>query len=165
MPSQKSHTSSWEDEPMLSASSTQMSPSPQDAPIDTRSSGPSSQHVLSTLLARIGQLETNINFLETERRKQATITEVASAITKAISEKKERARVPPPTEYDGTKYKLPIFLKEVKAWLEDNKVMEDDEMIRLTMAYLKKGEAAEWSTQQVEDEEVWESYDDFLNAI
>jgi hypothetical protein len=60
---------------------------------------------------------------------------------------------------------LPIFFKEVKTWLEDNKVTEDDGKIRLTMAYLKKGEVAEWSTQQVEDEVMWESYDDFLNAI
>jgi hypothetical protein len=139
-----------------------MSPTPQGAPIDAGPSGPFSQH---TLLTRIGQLETNINFLETERQKQATITEVASAITKAITEKKERARVPPPTEYDGTKDKLPIFLKEVRAWLADNKVTEDEEKIRLMMAYMKKGEAAEWSTQQVEDEETWETYDDFLSAI
>ena len=149
---------------MHSASSAQTSP-PQDAPIDTGPSGPSSQHVIPTLLTCIGQLETNINFLETERRKQATITEVASAITRAITEKKERPRVPPPTEYDGTKDKLPIFLKEVRAWLEDNKVVEDDEKIRLTAAYLKKGEAAEWSTQQVEDDITWEDYDEFLNAI
>jgi hypothetical protein len=46
-------------------------------------------------------------------------SKVANAITKAITEKKERAWVPPLTEYDGTKDKLPIFLKEVKAWLED----------------------------------------------
>ena len=150
---------------MRSASSAQTSPSVQDAPINAGPSGPSSQHMIGTLLSRIGQLETNINFLEGERRKQATIAEVANAITKAITEKKERARVPPPTEYDGTKDKLPIFLKEVKAWLEDNKVTEDDEKVRLTMAYLKKGEAAEWSTQQVEDEETWETYEDFLGAI
>ena len=43
--------------------------------------------------------------------------------------------------------------------------MEDVEKIRLMMAYLKKGEVAEWSTQQVEDEEMWETYDDFLSAI
>ena len=150
---------------MRSASSAQTSPSVQDAPINAGPSGPSSQHMIGTLLSRIGQLETNINFLEGERRKQATIAEVANAITKAITEKKERARVPPPTEYDGTKDKLPIFLKEVKAWLEDNKVTEDDEKVRLTMAYLKKGEAAEWSTQQVEDEETWETYEYFLGAI
>jgi hypothetical protein len=165
MPSQTSHTSSWEDNPMRSASSVQMSPSPQNAPIDARPSGPSLQHVTNMLLTRIGQLKTNINFLEAERRKQATIAEVVGAITKAITEKKERARVPLPMEYDGTKDKLPIFFKEVKTWLEDNKVTEDDGKMRLTMAYLKKGEGAEWSTQQVEDEVTWESYDDFLNAI
>ena len=44
-------------------------------------------------------------------------------------------------------------------------VTEDDEKVRLTMAYLKKGEAEEWSTQQVEDEETWETYEDFLGAI
>ena len=53
----------------------------------------------------------------------------------------------------------------MRAWLEDNKVVEDDEKIRLTAAYLKKGEAAEWSTQQVEDDITWEDYDEFLNAI
>ena len=123
MASQNSNTSSWEDEPMCSASSAQTSPSVQDAPINAGPSGPSSQHMIGTLLSHIGQLETNINFLEGERRKQAMIAKVANAITKALTEKKERARVPPPTEYDGTKDKLPIFLKEVKAWLEDNKVM------------------------------------------
>jgi hypothetical protein len=56
-----------------------MLPSPQNAPIDTRPSGLSLQHV------------TNINFLEAERWKQAMITEVAGVITKAITEKKERA--------------------------------------------------------------------------
>ena len=150
---------------MCSASSVQTSPSVQDAPINAGPGGLSLQHMIGMLLSRIGQLEMNINFFEGERQKQATITEVANVITKAITEKKERARVPPPTEYDGTKDKLLIFLKEVKAWLEGNKVMEDEEKIRLKMAYLKKGEAAEWSTQQVEDEETWETYEDFLGAI
>ena len=137
----------------------------KDAPINAGPSGPSSQHMIGTLLSCIRQLKKNINFLEGERRKQATIDKVANAITKAITKKKERAQVPPPTEYDGTKDKLPIFLKEVKAWLEDNKVIEDEEKIRLMMVYLKKGEVAEWSTQQVEDEEMWETYEDFLSAI
>jgi len=52
----------------------------------------------------------------------------------------------------GLKINCQYFSQEVKVWLEDNKVTEDDGKIRLTMAYLKKGEAAEWSTQQVENE-------------
>jgi hypothetical protein len=161
---------------MHSASSAQNSPAPQTAPIDASGpGGPTSQQVLSDLFGRFEQLQGDINFLEQECRKMVfekqqgtgtfNMTEVIAAITKAIGEKKVRAKVPTPTEYDGSKDKLPIFFKEMKVWLEDNSVMRDDEKIRLTLAFLKKGEAAEWSTQQVEDGTLWRTYKELLKAI
>jgi Ty3 transposon capsid-like protein len=130
------------------------------------------------MATHIQQLEANINFLESECQKQASLTftpqpttgapslaDVIAAITKAIAEKKDRARVPAPTEYDGSKEKLPIFMKEMKAWLEDNKVTEGEEKIRLTLAYMKKDEAAMWSTQVAEDGMMWKTYSEFLDAV
>ena len=53
-------------------------------------------------------------------------------------------------------------LTELKAWLHDIKVTDDQKRIRLGLAYTKKGDAAQWATQQVEDEAAWDSNDEFL---
>jgi len=93
--------------------------------------------------------------------------DLTQAVTAAVTlaTKKRKAKVPAPTEYDGTKEKLPIFIKEVKDWLADNEVVEEQDKIRLTAAYLKKGDAAEWSTQQSEDGTYWRTYNKFLMAV
>jgi hypothetical protein len=44
-------------------------------------------------------------------------------------------------------------------------VTDDQKKIRLGLAYMKKGDAALWATQQVEDEVTLASYDEFLKAI
>jgi hypothetical protein len=53
----------------------------------------------------------------------------------------------------------------VRDWLEDNEVTDEQQKIRLAAAYLKKGDAAEWSTQQAEDGVKWPTYDVFLKAV
>ena len=73
--------------------------------------------------------------------------------------------MPAPTKYDGSKEKLLIFMKEMKAWLEDNKVMEEVKKTRLTLAFMKKDKVAVWSTQVVEDEMMWKTYSEFLDTI
>ena len=93
--------------------------------------------------------------------------DLTQAVTAAVTlaTKKRKAKVPAHTEYDGTKEKLLIFIKEVKDWLADNEVVEEQDKIRLTAAYLKKGDAAKWSTQQSEDGAHWRTYNKFLMAV
>jgi len=93
--------------------------------------------------------------------------DLTQAVTAAVTlvTKKRKAKVPAPTKYDGTKEKLPIFIKEVKDWLADNEVVEEQDKIWLTAAYLKKGDAVEWLTQQSEDSAYWRTYNEFLTAV
>ena len=51
------------------------------------------------------------------------MNQIITAITEAIEEKKGKAWVPPPTEYDRNKDKLLTFLGETKVWLDDNNIM------------------------------------------
>jgi hypothetical protein len=111
------------------------------------------------------QLEGNIDYLDSERRRQADMNQIITAITEAIKEQKGKVRVPPPTEYDGSKGKLPTFLGEMKAWLEDNNVTNNQQKTPLTLSYMKVGEAVEWKTQEMENGTEWSSHDDFLKAI
>jgi len=162
---------------------------PQSVPSNPGGAEPHT--VIDSLYARIQQLETNTGLLENERQKLLEWQNMAKAenevlrvkaaegggvygidvaqalvtITKAITEDKRKARVPAPTEYDGSKEKLPIFKKELKDWFADNKVTDDQEKIRLTMGYMKKGDVAVWATQQSEDGTTWNTYEELLCTI
>lgn len=162
-----------------------------DTPIG--SPAPIGSAELSSMLNRLERLEGNAAYFEHERQQSfewqkqmqienerlrtrlsveqggwsTALPDVTQAVTAAVTKatRKKKAKVPAPTEYDGSKDKLPIFIKEVKSWLADNDVDDDQDRIRLTAAYMKKGDAAEWSTQQAEDGTTWPSYAAFLLSV
>ena len=64
---------------------------------------------------------------------EADLARTLAAIIKAVTKDKKKAKVPAPTAYDGSKEGLSTFFREMKEWLEDNKVTEDGDKVNVSI--------------------------------
>ena len=110
------------------------------------------------LLRNLAQMHT----ITAEERLAMVVTE---AVTKSVQPQPKRGKVPPPNPYNGSKETLPIFQTQVIDWLDHLKEDDDDEKIRLTKAYMKEGEAAEWVVMQTREQSEWITFEDFMKDV
>jgi hypothetical protein len=130
---------------------------------------------IAELRAQLDELNRKNQALDAQLAAAKAITEqerIAQAIAQVIQpQPKKKAKVPPPNTYDGNKDKLLVFRMQTENWLNFCEVNDDQEKIRLTIAYMKEGEAAEWvlqkaiDAQEAGDDEIWSSWSEFTNEL
>ena len=160
--------SSMESEPVAAAPPPSASAAPTQIPAPTTSTP---TITLADAMARVNSLEAligerdqriewmNQNFLselkkENTKVKEALLDKYQTKITQPQTTSRG-IKVAHPDSYDGTRAKLPVFLRQLELYFRANPTdyTSDNNRITLTLSYMKDGTAGTWADHLIKESE------------